>query len=256
MGTTPAYPIPISAITLAGIIMVNESDTFDPAQGVKRWIDASKASLPGDQPANYMTFDPVSGTQVPLRITNSVAARANVPIIYPPYRVAVTKAQLVIQRAGHTPLVLGVPEYSLSTEDQANALAQEIGPALGLQLQVTLPVGTGAFTPNGETRQQFMLTSGAIVANVGYLLEAKNVNGIGSPGNWSLNASNQIVWNAVLVPQGGAEHPAGRSGARACSVAGRKLSAGRAAGDLGSGEQLDLRSGRSGHGSADRAIAG
>ena len=208
MGTTPTYPIPIGGMTLAGITMVAESDTFDPAQGVKRWIDASKASLPGDQPANYMVFDAASGTEVPLRISNAVAARANVPKIYPSYRVQPTKAQLAITRPGYLPLLLAVPEYSLSTEDQANALALEIGPALGLQLQVTLPVGTGTFTPNGDARQQFMLTSGAISANAGYLLQAKNANGIGAPGNWALNASNQIVWNAVPVPQVGPNTPA------------------------------------------------
>jgi hypothetical protein len=155
-----------------------------------------------------MVFDPLSGSEVPLKISNAVAARANVPVTYPPYKVEPTKAQLIIQRTGHTPLVFEVPDFSLSTEDQANALAAEIGPALALQFQVTLPVAVGAFQPNGDTREQFMLTAGLVSGNVGYLLGAKNANGIGAPGAWGVNASNQIVWNGVAVPQVGPNTPA------------------------------------------------
>ena len=207
MGTTPTYPLPIDGIMLPGITPVNESATFDPNSAVKRWTDPSKASLPGDEPANYMVFDPVSGTEVPLRITNAVAARANIPASYAHRSVAPTKAQLMIPRTGALPLVLAVPANSLSTEDQADALAAEIGPALGLQLQVTLPTLAATFQANGDTRQQFILTAGAVSANVGNLLAAKSANGIGAPGSWGLNASGQIVWNGAPVPQVGPNTP-------------------------------------------------
>jgi len=211
MGTTPTYPLPIGGITLPGVTLVNESALFDPTQAVKRWTDPAKAALPPGELASYMTFDPRSGTEVPLKITNGVAATANVPAIYPRYapNPPTTPATLTAARTGTTPLVMAVAANSLSTLDQANALATEIGPALGLQFNVTIWAQPGwVFNANNETREQFMLTApGIVAANVGNLLSLKNTNGVGSPGSWSLNANGQILWNAVTVPQPTAATP-------------------------------------------------
>lgn len=209
MGTTPTYPMPISGIMLAGIALVNESPVFDPTQGVKRWADPSKGALPPAGAANYMVFDPASGTEVPLRITNAVAATANIPAIYPPYKPSPATTPATLTCSGNPALVLPLPAQSLSTVDQANALAAEIGPAIGQQLQVTVWNQPGwTFNPNGETREQFMVFAGSVSGNVGNLLAAKYVNGVGGPGTWTLSASNQIVWNAVSVPQPGPNTPA------------------------------------------------
>jgi hypothetical protein len=193
---------------LAGITLAQQSATFDPTQAPKDWVDPSKAALPPGDPANYMVFDPGSGTEVPLKISNAVAATANVPAIYPPYTPSPATTPATLTCGGNPSLVLPVPAQSLSTLGQANALAAEIGPALGLQLQVTVWNQPGwTFNANGETRQQFMVFAGAVSGNVGNLLAAKYANGVGAPGSWSLNASNQIVWNAVPVPQPGPSTP-------------------------------------------------
>jgi len=211
MGTTLTYPMPISGITLPGITLVNESTTFDPTQAVKRWVDLSRAALPAGDAANYMVFDASSGTEVPLKISNGVAAAANVPTIYPKYapNPATTPATLTAARPGTMPLLIAVPANSLSTLDQATTLAAEIGPAVKLQFGVTIWAQPGwVFNANGETREQFMLTAPGIVAeNVGNLLALKSANGVGSPGSWSLNANGQILWNAVPVPQPNASTP-------------------------------------------------
>jgi hypothetical protein len=208
MGTTPTYPMSINGIMLAGITLATESATFDPTQAVKRWVDASKAGLTPDDPANYMIFDPVSGTEVPLKITNAVAATANVPAMYATYTPTPATTPATLTCSGNPALILPVPATSLSTLDQANALAAEIGPAIGLTLQVTIWNQAGwTFNPNGETREQFMVFSGSVSAYVGDLLVAKYANGIGAPGSWSLNAAGQIVWNGVPVSQPGPNTP-------------------------------------------------
>jgi hypothetical protein len=198
----------INGIMLAGITMVTESATFDPTQAVKRWVDASKSGLPPGDPANYMVFDSVNGTEVPLKITNAVAATANVPAIYAPYTPTPATTPATLTCIGNPALILPVPPTSLSTLDQANALAAEIGPAIGLTLQVTIWNQAGwTFNANGETREQFMVFAGNVSSYVGYLLAAKYANGIGAPGSWSLNAAGQIVWNGVPVPQPGPNTP-------------------------------------------------
>jgi hypothetical protein len=198
----------INGIMLAGITLVTDSATFDPTQAVKRWVDASKSSLPPGDPANYMVFDPVSGTEVPLKITNAVAATANVPSMYTPYTPTPATTPATLTCSGNSALVLPVPATSLSTLDQANALAAEIGPAIGLTLLVTIWNQAGwTFNANGEMREQFMVFSGSVSGYVGYLLAAKYANGIGAPGSWSLNAAGQIVWNGVPVPQPGPNTP-------------------------------------------------
>jgi hypothetical protein len=200
--------MPISGIMLAGISLVSESAAFDPTQAVKRWVDASKGTLSAADAANYMVFDPASGMEVPLKITNAVAATANVPAIYPPYTPNPVTTPATLTCSGNAALVLPLPAQSLSTLDQANALAAEIGPALGLQLQVTVWTQPGwAFNANGETREQFMVFAGSVTGNVGDLLAAKYASGIGAPGSWTLSASNQIVWNSVPVPQPGPNTP-------------------------------------------------
>jgi len=208
MGTTPKYPLPISGIMLAGIALVSESAVFDPAQAVKRWVDPSKAALPPADAANYMVFDSGSGTEVPLKITNAVAATANVPAVYPPYNPNPSTTPATLTSGNNPALILPVPAQSLSTLDQANALAAEIGPAIGLQLAVTVWTQPGwTFNANGETRQQFIVFAGSVTGNVGDLLAAKYANGVGAPGSWTLSASNQIVWNSVPVPQPGPNTP-------------------------------------------------
>ena len=186
MGTAPTYPMSINGIMLAGITLVTESATFDPTHAVKRWVDASKGGLPPGDPANYMVFDPVSGTEAPLKITNGVAATANVPAIYAPYTPTPATTPATLTCIGNPALVLPVPATSLSTLDQANALAAEIGPAIGLRLQVTIWNQAGwTFNANGETREQFMVFAGSVSGYVGYLLAAKSANGVGAPGSWS-----------------------------------------------------------------------
>ncbi len=208
MGTAPTYPMSFNGIMLAGITLVTESATFDPTHAVKRWVDASKGGLPPGDPANYMVFDPVSGTEAPLKITNGVAATANVPAIYAPYTPTPATTPATLTCIGNPALVLPVPATSLSTLDQANALAAEIGPAIGLRLQVTIWNQAGwTFNANGETREQFMVFAGSVSGYVGYLLAAKSANGVGAPGSWSLNAAGQIVWNGVPVPQPGPNTP-------------------------------------------------
>ncbi len=208
MGTTPTYPMSINGIMLGGITRVTESATFDPTQAVKGWVDTSKGSLTPGDPANYMVFDPVSGTEVPLKITNAVAASANVPAICAPYTPTPATTPATLTCIGNPALILPVPPTSLSTLDQANALAAEIGPAIGLTLQVTIWNQAGwTFNAKGETREQFMVFSGSVSSYVGYLLAAKYANGIGAPGTWSLNAAGQIVWNGVPVPQPGPNTP-------------------------------------------------
>jgi hypothetical protein len=203
--------MPIGGIMLPGIALVSESAMFDPAQAVKRWADPSKAALAPADPASYMIFDSRSGTEVPLKITNGVAATANVPATYPRYapNPPTTPATLTAARSGATPLVMAVAANSLSTMEQASALAAEMGPALNLQFSLTIWAQPGwVFNANNETREQFMLMApGIVAANVGNMLALKNANGVGSPGSWSLNANGQILWNAVTVPQPTASTP-------------------------------------------------
>ena len=206
MGTTPTYPIPITGIMLAGITPVNEPATFDPTQGVKRWVDPSKAALPPGDVASYVVFDPVSGTEVPLKITNSVAATSNVPKIYPPAP-APAPTQATLSVGQNTVLV---PAEQLSTQEEANEIATEVGQALGVQDSVAVSVLSGwTWTANGETRQPFLLSipSLGVSAWIGQLLAAKNAYGVGAPGSWGLSASNQIVWNSVPLPQPNANTP-------------------------------------------------
>ena len=207
--TTPTYPLPIGGIMLAGITLVDQSAAFDPSSAVKRWVDPSKATLPPNDPANYMVFDPGSGTEVPLRITNAVASTANVPAVYPPVPApAATPATLTYTSSTQTSTI-PVSQYNLSTLDQANTLAATLSQALGMQFAVTVWTQTGwTFNPNGDARQLFMVSAtGVIAAYAGELLVAQDVNGAGAPGSWALNASSQIVWNAIPVPQVGPNTP-------------------------------------------------
>ncbi len=216
--TTPTYPLPISGIMLAGIQLVTSSQTFDPTQAAKRWVDLSKAGLPPNGMANYLVFDSENATEVPLTITNAVAATANIPAYYPPApAIAPTPATETL--AGNTSITIPVNPQTHSTQAQALALAAEVGAALGLTLTVTVPPTSFApnangqptvgyiFNPNGETRQQWAIVAGSISANVGQLLAQQNANGIGAPGSWAFNSSSQIVWNATPVPQPTASTP-------------------------------------------------
>jgi hypothetical protein len=211
MGTTLTYPIPIGAITLAGITMAGGSSIFDPAQGVKRWVDPSKSGLPPDNPANYMVFDAANGTEVPLQIANGLAATANIPAVYPP-PVAPTPTPATMSFTNGTAIsTIPIAPADLSTQGQAIALASALTLALGIEFSAAVGVPSGwIFNSNGETREMFQVfAAGVVPAYAGQLLEAQSQTGIGSPGAWVLSAGypQQVGWSPASVPVPNANTP-------------------------------------------------
>lgn len=216
MSTSPVYPLPVPlGILASGVNLVNTPTVpFVPGKAVKRWAYPAAAALPPTQLITFFKFDPTTVSEVAFQVAAGDAVVDNIPMIYSEYQPAPTPATLTITRVGTTPLTLNVPANSLSTADQATALAQEIstalaGPLNGAPLVATvqgIPPGE-QFNANGETRQQWVLSGGGILpANVGNLIASQNMEGIGAPGSWSL-VNHTLQWVSDPIPTPNAQTP-------------------------------------------------
>lgn len=169
---------------------------FDPKKPPKHWRDPSPA---GDT-VTYTVFDWESKTVRPLTMKAEEAAAINIPgeYRYPVRKVQPTPA-VVIDIRGE--VISGVNPETLSSGEEARAIAEELEAAFGFQADVidSTDIAAGPFRVDyrGEQRRQWAvrLVGKTDWMNVGALLAAKNAYGAGAPGHWEWNGrQTEVVW--------------------------------------------------------------
>ena len=186
---------------------------FDPTRPEQDWWDDSATADP-------MTYNVVVGangfqsiSQIRLPLAQAKAPNFKGRPAYPKYSVAQTEAVFPHAAPSNPSLV---DPYTLSTQDQANAMLTELGGMSvvdqgGPNSEVILP-GIGEIIwpvsyPADDPRRLFaVILNNGKQANVGTALKEKYVNGVGAPGQWVADATQTsgLSWRATELADGSA----------------------------------------------------
>jgi len=162
----------------------------------KTWFDTSENA------GNYhrVTRD-ASGKPsiVPMTMTRELAASINLPgaYRYPRYVPEPTPATQEYTLGDGTQITQAYPAHLLSYEDDARALAIELGGTF----EVTPASTRKPFDVHyaGDPRRVYQVVVGGQSYNVGQLLQQKCVNGIGAPGKW-ITTEEYLRWEPAAQP--------------------------------------------------------
>jgi hypothetical protein len=202
----PAQPnqrvYPFSALYRATLYT---RDSFKAAQGVdapnwdeslpaKYWFDSAVDVTITGEVYSYLVID-AFGNITTKKLTNKAAASVNIPglIAFPPYSIAPTQASVGNPASGVNP-------DTLSTQDQANAIAAELAKLLGSAVSVVdISFSNPMFniSYNGETRRMWAVVFKGQPKLVGFLLQLINARGTGHPYTWNLDGNDPIP---VITP--------------------------------------------------------
>jgi hypothetical protein len=166
-----------------------DAPPFNPLYPIKQWFD----------PAGGTSFDVLNGSDtapalVPLAMPSAEASTVNLPgaASFPAYVIAPTSATQQLTIAGHVFPATAIDPSTLSTLDQANALAKVCGGTV--VDQDATPSQFFVVVWSGETRRRFKIqfTSGPgtpadpnRTSYVGQIIQSLNAKGVGAPYHWS-----------------------------------------------------------------------
>lgn len=170
---------------------------FDVNQPQKLWFDTSPTA--GNYTRMSINKD-MTVSFIPMIMTPELAASVNIPgaYRYPRYTIPATAAEFVLTAGDGGQVRQLVPANQIATFDQARALAMEMG-GTTVEDPGWPAVGNFRIDWKTETRRMFNIYVGTLVFNAGWLLQQKNVNGVGAPGAWAL-AQDPIQWVAKTQP--------------------------------------------------------
>jgi len=209
--STPTYPFS-PALDLFPINQWGDPNTIDdPTTPRQNWQDPAAAAAYAANPGAVMTYSYWSqstGQQVSFQVPASQACRANIQGVYQAYVIAPTPATASFNAF---PSIKPIPldPSVLSSAQDAATLASTFQALLGETVTVVDMTPAGVTVNwSGETRRWNGLQFPGMLPNVGplncgKLLAQQYANGVGAPGKWTFNASNDIAtWTTSVIPVG------------------------------------------------------
>lgn len=165
---------------------------YDPSRLPQFWLDPG-ASKTGTGTKTYKSsgLNADGSFGIPFSLPEEQAATVNIPppaATYPLYVVAPTDAT----RAGST-----VNPVYLSLESDAQALMAALG---GSSLSASEITGFPTTYPADELRRTYSFVLKGLTLNVGQLLSAENVAGVGAPGHWDASGAVPVWVSTPVAP--------------------------------------------------------
>lgn len=157
----------------------------------KSWFDT------GEKAGNYVRIHrDATGkpSLIPMTMTRELAASFNLPGAYrwPKWVPQPTPATQEFMVGDHKQ-VIAYPAARLSSEEQARALAIELGGRF--QIEQSSQMAPFDVHYHGDPRRVYeVVLPGDWAINAGQLLAQKHVNGIGAPGRWSRDPNGGVYW--------------------------------------------------------------
>lgn len=181
-----------------------QAPPWNDSYGTKRW------RVDNVQGAEYTFkyFDATTKTIKTMSLPAVIASEVNLVGLYEYPKYVQNPSPSTVVQGG---VVVGsVPLNYLSTEADANALAGELGVALKATVTTNLGdyLGAGGLVSvvwNGETRRVWEIQFNTLPYKIpaAHLLELKYAKGIGYPGRWELDPSdNSPTWQSASVSSG------------------------------------------------------
>jgi hypothetical protein len=168
-----------------------DAPPWDPSRLTKTWFDSTvDASKPGSTVAYKIFGQDLTGAWglQDMTLAAADAASVNLPgaIQYPPYVIAPTGAT-----RGGSPIN---PAY-LSTESDARTLMAMLG-GTALVNEGEAPVFPVVYPADEPRRMWAIVLRNSHQMNAGLFLQARNAQGVGSPGHWETSSDGYPVWSA------------------------------------------------------------
>lgn len=164
---------------------------YDSTRKVKSWVDPS----PGVGPTvTYQVVDP-TGAVVSLTLSTAEASTLNLPG-HPDYPVfAPTKSAATFKSSG-LPISFGV---ALLADAQALVKAFGLTDAAIFDELAAFQAGAAIVWPSDDPRRAWGITfANGDMFEVAALLQQRNQNGVGSPGEWKQDAQGNWGWQSEL----------------------------------------------------------
>ncbi len=161
----------------------------------KLWFDTT------EQAGNYMRISRDAAGKpsfVPMTMSKELARSVNIPGAYrwPEYVPAPTPAALEIVLGSGQKQVIPILAGRLSMEEDARALALELGGVYEVDRSSKVPPFDVKY--NGDPRRIYeVVDRDGKTYNAGELLAQKYSNGVGAPGAWKRNAEGRFYWAAA-----------------------------------------------------------
>ena len=163
---------------------------FNVNEPPKFWLDTRDAAGNYIRVSRNATGKP---SIVPMTMTRELAAKPNISGAYrwPKWTPEPTPATQELSIGGGT-RIIAYPAGRLSSEDQARALAIELGGTFQIDQSSLEPPFDVKY--NGDPRRVYevVLPNGTDI-NIGQLLAQKYVNGVGAPGQWK-HGTQGVYW--------------------------------------------------------------
>jgi len=193
----PLYPDRAAYKAASG----QDAPAWNPNYPIKQWFDPEGGG-------SYQVYNeqPAAPALVPLTMPVAEAWTVNLPgaMSFPAYVPEPTPATQQLTLAGHIFPATPIDPSTLSTPEQANALAQICGGTV-----VDPDASPSQFFVvawNGETRRRFKIEFGGnanLTSYVGQILQQQNAKGVGAPGHWdSAQFASGMVWVPDAAPDG------------------------------------------------------